>query len=107
MFQISEPGARQRRAPVGKQRAGRTERGDELLVVRDNDDRAGPVADADGEPAERLAVEEVARLVEHAHLVHVLARQPLRTARHTHTCGLFHRQAAMTSLIFCPAARSA
>ena len=41
------------------------ERADELLVVGDHHDAAAVVADGDGEPAERVAVQVVGRLVEH------------------------------------------
>ena len=41
------------------------ERADELLVVRDHHHAALVVADGDGEPAERVAVQVVGRLVEH------------------------------------------
>ena len=43
----------------------RAQGADELLVVRDEDDAALELADGDGQAAQRVAVQEVGRLVQH------------------------------------------
>ena len=77
-----------RDAAVGHEPLLRAQRADELVVVRDHHHAAAEVADGDGQPAERVAVQVVGRLVQHEqvrvvphgarqHHLHLLpARQP-------------------------------
>ena len=74
---------------------------DELAVVRDDNDGTSPVLNGDSESTKSLTIQEVTGLVQNTDLTGRLAmRDRAGSQRVRRTCGLFHKHAAMTSLIF-------